>query len=272
MNKQVSAAKCRKGRRPFRVSTLSGKTSVDKTRSTLKTASARALIKALAKPVGYAVGGGVTALKLRQAEVDRRTGRHHRIQMQKHSGIGDYIRSFGDYLTTDGRKQIREAKRFLKSDDKDKWQELPEKIKNPAFVRQVEASWGTDKKLKTHVKSLSSLQKSRPIARVTGSKGTQYTIKSLGGRSYGCTCNDWKYKGSVNPGYQCKHIRAYLQGKTKVSEIFNKELGRILKVNYPETIFPSELLSLETNDDGYLIQYPHQYGLEDPEIITRRFY
>ena len=191
--------------------------------------------------------------------------------------FSNYLRSFGDYFSAEGRKQMQEAKEFVSSSNKGKWDELPEKLKNPAFVRQVRASWGTDNKLKTHVKSLSDLNKSKSVTKITGSKGTEYTIKSLGNGAYGCTCKDWKYKGSVNPGYECKHIKAFKEGKTKVSYIktsnaFVDELHRVLKTNHPKASCDGESHDVTTNENAYIHRYPHQFGLEDPEIILRRLY
>ncbi len=192
--------------------------------------------------------------------------------------FGEYLRSFGDYLSSSGREKIREAKNFVASADKQKWQGLPDKLNDPVFVRQVRTSRGADTKLKTHVKSLSAVQKAKPVATITGSQGAKYYIKMLSEGNYGCTCRDWRYRGSVNPGYECKHIKAYKKGKTKVSasKAFKDELQKLLKqgpiVNHGFTPSSDSRPQVVTDEGVFNPQYSHQYGLEDPEILIRRTY
>lgn len=101
----------------------------------------------------------------------------------------------------------------------DKWTSLPRNASSAEFVKRVQASPEADDKLKMHVQSLHDLSKGRTVTKVKSktSPGKTYEVKKLPGGGMGCTCNDWRYKGSVNPGYECKHIRAAKSGLTKAA-------------------------------------------------------
>ena len=91
-----------------------------------------------------------------------------------------------------------------------KWDDFAAKAKDPSFVKAVKNDPRSDGKLIMHAERLSELHKGKPVAQVQGNKGTTYKVTKLASGDYGCTCNDWRYKGSVKVGYKCKHIKEYI--------------------------------------------------------------
>lgn len=114
------------------------------------------------------------------------------------------------------REQARVDSFFSPKAGRDKWDRLVRWSQSPDFVRELNTRPEADKKLVMHALSMHQLQLGRPLGKVRSSTtpGKSYEIRELP-RGVGCTCPDWRYKGSVNPGYQCKHIRAYEEGKAK---------------------------------------------------------
>ena len=97
-----------------------------------------------------------------------------------------------------------------KEESKEKWDSFADKTKDKSFVQAVQNDPRSDDKLKMHAERLNQLHNGKPVSTVTGSRGKSYTVILLPSGDFGCTCNDWRYKGSVNPGYQCKHIREHV--------------------------------------------------------------
>jgi len=97
-----------------------------------------------------------------------------------------------------------------KKESKDKWDSFADKTKDSSFVQAVKNDPRSDDKLKMHTERLHAMHQSKTVAQIRGSKGKTYSVSKLGNGDYACTCNDWKYKGSVNPGYKCKHIREHI--------------------------------------------------------------
>ena len=95
-------------------------------------------------------------------------------------------------------------------ESKDKWDSFADKTKDSSFVKAVKNDPRSDNKLKLHTERLHKMHQSKPVAQIQGSRGKSYSVSKLGTGDYACTCNDWRYKGSVNPGYKCKHIREYI--------------------------------------------------------------
>lgn len=95
-------------------------------------------------------------------------------------------------------------------ESKEKWNSFADSAKDPDFVRAVKNDPRSDDKLKLHAERLSQLHNSPQVATITGTGGKAYTVTKLPNGDYGCTCNDWRYKGSVNPGYKCKHIKEFI--------------------------------------------------------------
>lgn len=98
----------------------------------------------------------------------------------------------------------------------DRWDRLVRWSHSPDFVRELNIHPESDKKLVLHTLSMHQLRRGKPLGKVKSSTtpGKSYEIRELP-RGVGCTCPDWRYRGSVNPGYSCKHIRAHEEGKAK---------------------------------------------------------
>ena len=99
---------------------------------------------------------------------------------------------------------------LFKEESSTKWDSFADKAKDPSFVQAVNNDPRSDDKLKMHAQRLNSMHNGKTLATISGSKGKSYTVSKMANGDYGCTCGDWKYKGSVNPGYKCKHIREYI--------------------------------------------------------------
>ena len=94
-------------------------------------------------------------------------------------------------------------------ESKEKWDSFADKTKDSSFVRAVKNDPRSDNKLKMHADRLNKLHNGTELASIRGSKGRAYSVIKLSDGTFGCTCNDWRYKGSVNPSYSCKHIKEY---------------------------------------------------------------
>lgn len=138
-----------------------------------------------------------------------------RNELVKIAGLMETLR----LLSPEGQRSRRRVD-YLFSDKAgtEKWKNLPRNAASKEFVRQVLSRKEADPKLKMHVRYLHELANGRTVAKVEsqGGGGKTYEIRELPGNTYGCTCNDWRYVGTVTPGYECKHIRAHKEGKTKV--------------------------------------------------------
>jgi len=110
-----------------------------------------------------------------------------------------------------------------------KWGTIPRNAASEAYVEAIENHGAADDKLKMHVRSLYNLSKARPVAKIesSGGKGKTYEVRELPNGGYGCTCNDWRFRGSVTPGYECKHIRAHKQGMIKAGN-FSSATARVM--------------------------------------------
>lgn len=139
--------------------------------------------------------------------------------LEKVSGLKDLWKRVSDNFRPLDKSQKNEAKRFVASEDRDKWSKFYDLIKNPEFVKQLGRAGG-DEKLVQHAKAMHSLQGAKVVANIEGSSGKSYDVKKLPNGKFGCTCRDWQFRGSTNPGYECKHIQAHKAGMTKVAMSF----------------------------------------------------
>lgn len=98
----------------------------------------------------------------------------------------------------------------------DKWTKFNNRVKSPEYLKQVSEHPDADPQLVQHAKSMHDLANGQVLGKIES--------ETLGGRTYevrktesgmACTCPDWRYKGSVTPGYECKHVRAFKSGKVK---------------------------------------------------------
>ena len=110
-------------------------------------------------------------------------------------------------------KKMKEHQKSIDSlheeESKEKWDSFADKTKDPSFVKAIKNDPRSDSKLKMHAENLGKLHAGKEVAQIRGSKGKTYSVINLGNGSLGCTCGDWRYKGSVTRGYKCKHIKEY---------------------------------------------------------------
>ena len=181
------------------------------------------------------------------------------------------------------RSKRRVAYHFSPKAGTEKWQKFPRNASSKEFVKRIQEHPQADDKLKLHVKSLHDLSKGKTLAKVqsTSGAGKKYEIKKLSGGGVGCTCNDWRYKGSVTPGYQCKHIRAAKAGLVKAAAMdvqtkaFFDEMRSIQrakdmaveKERSKRNERPwSTMLTQEEEPTDYHPQNPAE---EEPEVLVR---
>ena len=98
----------------------------------------------------------------------------------------------------------------------ERWNKFVRNTSDKEFVNQVKKHPLSDEKLNLHAASMHDLTKGRVVAKIRSSRvpGKSYEVKKLPGGRLGCTCNDWRFKGSVNPLHDCKHIKAFRAGKS----------------------------------------------------------
>lgn len=208
-------------------------------------------------------------------------------ELEKIGGLGAKWEQFKDLFRPEARRAKKDVALHFKSEHPGKWDDFIENAAaSPQFVKQLARSDRADDKLVLHATSMAQLTNSNVIGQVESQKdsGQQYQIKELPGGRFGCTCNDWRFKGSVNPEYECKHIRAFKEGKMKVASFRDKtvaffdELSKIRKLDkidaeasrnrehYGDGDRPYS--NLLTQDDEPSYYNPHPVTpMEDPEII-----
>lgn len=96
----------------------------------------------------------------------------------------------------------------------DKWDKLLKNVSSPTYVKTITNHPEADAKLVQHVKGMHEMSRGPTVGKIQSSRlsGKTYEIKRVPG-GLACTCPDWRFKGSVNPGYECKHIKAHQAGK-----------------------------------------------------------
>ena len=117
------------------------------------------------------------------------------------------------FYSKDMKEHQKSIDNLHDKESKTQWDSFADKTKDPSFVKAVQNDPRSDKKLKLHAKRLNELHSGKVVSTVTGSRGKSYTVVLLPSGDYGCTCNDWRYKGSVTPGYMCKHIKEHVRRK-----------------------------------------------------------
>lgn len=141
-------------------------------------------------------------------------------EMSKIAGFSDFLRKVKDIFSQpEERTKNRVDEFFSPKSVEAKWRRLPQYARSQSFVDAVNNSPQADDKLKMHVQSLHDLSRGSPVAKITSSAGSgkTYEIRKMDGGALGCQCGDWRYKGSVTPGYECKHIKAYRDGKSRAA-------------------------------------------------------
>lgn len=201
--------------------------------------------------------------------------------------ISEYtLRGFYDEMAKIAAISSASAKRranylFSPRASKERWRTVPRNAASEDYVTAIEASDKADDKLKKHVRSMFLLSHGRTVAKVPSSKGggKTYEVKDLGNGEYGCTCPDWRYRGSVTPGYECKHIRGVKAGKSKAasfSEATIRELSsadkkrRLRKMDKEQNGYMRSgrpFSTLLTQDEEPTDYYPANPANEEPDVI-----
>lgn len=101
----------------------------------------------------------------------------------------------------------------------ERWNKLPNQVRDQKFVDAIVQNPLADDKLRMHVQSMHDLAHGRPVAKIysASTPGKTYEVRKMPDGALGCQCGDWRYKGSVAPGYECKHIKAHREGKRRAS-------------------------------------------------------
>ncbi len=142
-------------------------------------------------------------------------------ELVKISDIKDWWNKFTDlFRGQDEKVQRRIDYHFSPKAGPDKWTKLVRHAKDPKFVEQFAKHPESSGKDTLHVQRMGELARGRTLAKIQSSRlpGRSYEVRAIPG-GFACTCPDWRYRGSTNPGYQCKHIRAYEAGKVRANGI-----------------------------------------------------
>ena len=206
------------------------------------------------------------------------------IGLVKTALLGSVLDRVKDWLRPESRAAQKHVSEHYDSDRPD-WNLFVARAANsPEFIRQLKKGKKPQKDV-LHAVSMAALDQGPTLGTVESEKnpGVQYQIRKLPNDRYGCTCNDWRYKGSVNPGYECKHIKAHREGLNKVAGFnettaaFFDELQKIRdaqreavakdrKGNYADTGSPFS--NLLTQDEEPTTYNPRPVGqIDDPEVI-----
>lgn len=91
----------------------------------------------------------------------------------------------------------------------ERWNKLVQRSSNPLFVDAISKHPSSDEKLIRHIKSMHALSKGKTVDKIKSFTfpGKTYEVRETSS-GLGCTCPDWRFRGSLNPGYECKHIRS----------------------------------------------------------------
>jgi len=153
-------------------------------------------------------------------------------ELEKMAGLRDLWGRVTDLFRSPEAAQKRRVASHV---DKPDWNRFVGFSKSKDFVKTLERSGKADKKTVQHAKSMHDLQHAPIVGKVVSKSDSakKYEVRQLPGGKLGCTCGDWRYKGSVNPGYECKHIKTLKAGKMKTAEFrdrtaaFFDELSKI---------------------------------------------
>lgn len=141
-------------------------------------------------------------------------------ELSKMAGIKDWWQSF-IRLFRPSEKAPEKSKADRMADyhfspraGDDKWDKLLKNVRSPTYVEAIIKHPSADPKLIQHVKSMHQMARGFTVGKIRSSRlrGRSYEIKEIPG-GLACTCPDWRFRGSVNPGYECKHIKAHRAGK-----------------------------------------------------------
>lgn len=138
-------------------------------------------------------------------------------ELVKIAGIKDWWNRFTDVFRSQDEKVKRRVDyHFSPKTGPEKWNKLVRNAQDPKFVEQFAKHPESTSKDTLHVQRMGELARGKTLSKIQSSRlpGRSYEIRAVPG-GLACACPDWRFKGSTNPGYQCKHIEAYKQGRVK---------------------------------------------------------
>jgi hypothetical protein len=143
-------------------------------------------------------------------------------ELSKIAGLKEWWRSFLGLFRTKPKEPAKPKVdklvdyHFSPKAGDDRWDKFVKNIRSPEFVAGITSHPLADEKLKQHAQSMHEMARGQTVGKIQSSRlpGRSYEIKDTPG-GLACTCPDWRFKGSVNPGYECKHIKAHNAGKVK---------------------------------------------------------
>jgi len=103
----------------------------------------------------------------------------------------------------------------------EKWNKFLKHVRSPDYAEHVVDRASSDPKLVRHAQAMHGLSRGRTLGKVQSARlpGRSYEVRKMKDGRLGCTCPDWRFVGSVNPEYDCKHIKAFRAGKSKVDDV-----------------------------------------------------
>jgi hypothetical protein len=139
-------------------------------------------------------------------------------ELVKIAGFGDLWQKLVSLLRPEDRAQKKVEYHFSPTVGDEKWGKFIRNVRDLRFVDQLAKHPDADNKLVMHAQSMHDLARAPTVNKIksTHLPGRTYEIKKLPNNTLGCTCPDWRFKGSVNPGYECKHIKAHGGGRILV--------------------------------------------------------
>jgi len=141
-------------------------------------------------------------------------------ELEKTAFLGKLWRGFLSLIGSDEPEKAKTKNRvdhlFSPKAGPEKWDKFSQRIKSPEYLRQVTEHPSADPKLVQHATSMHDMTNGQTIGKIRSERltGRSYEIKKMTD-GLGCTCPDWRYKGSVTPGYECKHVKAFKAGRVK---------------------------------------------------------
>jgi len=142
-------------------------------------------------------------------------------ELQKIAGVKDWWNKFTDLFRSQDEKVKRRVDyHFSPKAGPDKWTKLIQHSKDPKFVATFARDARSSDQDTLHVQRMGELARGRTVAKIQSDRlpGRSYEVRVVPG-GFACTCPDWRFKGSINPGYMCKHIRAYEEGKVRADGV-----------------------------------------------------
>lgn len=140
-------------------------------------------------------------------------------ELCKIAGFGDLWGRFTDlFRSQDAKVDRRVDYHFSPKAGSDKWGKFVRNVEDPDFVNRITKHPDADAKLIQHAKSMHDLSQGKTVGKIQSSRlpGRSYEIKEVPG-GLACTCPDWRFKGSIDPGYECKHIQAHQVGRLRAA-------------------------------------------------------